>query len=46
VFRAREMPPIIEVIEDVEVSALDPAHVLPNMGDPSQQGVWFPMGYG
>jgi len=28
--------------EDVDVRALDGGHVLPNMGDPSVRGVWYP----
>jgi hypothetical protein len=30
------------VVEDVDVSQLDAGHVLPNMGDPTLRGVWFP----
>jgi hypothetical protein len=36
------LPPVREVIEDVDVRTLDAGHVLPNMGDPSVRGVWFP----
>lgn len=36
------LPPVAEVIEDVEVQALDEGHVLPNMGDPTLRGVWYP----
>jgi hypothetical protein len=36
------LPSIREVIEDVDVSTLDPGHVLPNMGPPIWRGVWFP----
>ena len=36
------LPPVREVIQDVDVQTLDPGHVLPNMGDPSVRGVWFP----
>jgi hypothetical protein len=37
---------IIErVIEDVDVSNLDPRHVIPNMDPPIWRGVWFPKGY-
>jgi hypothetical protein len=36
------LPPVREVIEDVDVQTLDAGHVLPNMGDPSVRGVWFP----
>jgi hypothetical protein len=38
----RELPPVAEVIEDVDVSKLDPNHVLPNAGPPNVRGVWFP----
>ena len=41
VFRG-ELPPVAEVIEDVDVRDLDQGHVIPNMGDPSTRGVWFP----
>lgn len=35
---------IAQVTEDVDVSTLDECHVLPNMGDPTTRGVWFPAG--
>lgn len=38
-------PPIRSVIEDVDVSTLDPRHVLPNMGSPLRRGIWFPRGF-
>jgi hypothetical protein len=38
-----EPPAPTRVVEDVDVSALDPGHVLPNMYPPSERGVWFPM---
>jgi hypothetical protein len=41
-----ELPPIAEFIEDVDVSSLDPNHVLPNMLPPVRRGIWFPIGYG
>lgn len=34
---------ICQIIEDVDVSTLDEAHVKPNMGVPSNRGVWFPL---
>jgi hypothetical protein len=40
-----ETPPIVVVVEDVDVSRLDSGHVLPNMHPPTHRGVWFPMGY-
>jgi hypothetical protein len=36
------LPQVVEVIEDVDVRDLDESHVIPNMGDPSIRGVWFP----
>jgi hypothetical protein len=32
----------VEVITDVDVSTLDPNHVLQNVGPSSFRGVWFP----
>jgi hypothetical protein len=45
VFRSQPMPSIEKCIEDVEMAELDTKHVLPNIGDISQRGIWFPMGY-
>jgi len=45
VFRGRNMPQIREVIENIDISALDQRHVIPNMGPPHVRGVWFPLGY-
>jgi hypothetical protein len=39
------MPSIKKCIEDVEMAQLDIKHVLPNTGDSSQRGIWFPLGY-
>ena len=33
------------VIEDVDVRALDPSHVLPNMGVVTRRDIWIPLGY-
>lgn len=30
------------VVQDVDISTLDEGHVRPNMGIPSNRGVWFP----
>ncbi len=38
-------PQVQRVIVDVDLSALDPEHVLPRMLEPSSRGVWFPGGY-
>jgi hypothetical protein len=45
VFPGRELPRIVECIEDVDVSTLDRNHVRPNMGVVVYPGVWFPLGY-
>jgi hypothetical protein len=37
-----ELPPITAIIENVDVRTLDQGHVIPNMGSPSERGVWFP----
>jgi hypothetical protein len=37
--------PACSVIEDVDIHTLDENHVLPNMGQVTQRGVWFPLGY-
>jgi hypothetical protein len=39
----RNPPAPVHLIEDVDVSTLDPRHVLPNMYPPNERGVWFPM---
>jgi hypothetical protein len=43
VFGGGSLPELASVVEDVDVSSLDPNHVLPNMRSPLQRGVWFPM---
>lgn len=45
IFDGGALPPIVNHISDVDVSELDAAHVLPNMGDVLRRGVWFPLGY-
>lgn len=42
---AQPMPEIRRVIVDVDVSKLDPGHVLPNMAPPDRRGIWFPAGF-
>lgn len=45
-FQCQELPPITEIIEDVDVSKLDKGHVLPNITKPpSNYGIWFPYGF-
>ena len=34
---------VFEVVENVDISALDPGSVLLNMNPPNFRGVWFPM---
>ena len=45
VFGPNGPPPIVKRVEDVELSTLDPNHVLPNLGDVNRRGIWFPQGY-
>lgn len=45
VFDNRIVPPILNCIEDIDISTLDADHVRPNMGSPSNRGIWFPLGY-
>lgn len=45
VFDQQDMPEPARVIVDVDVSTLDPAHVIPNMGNVLMRGIWFPLGY-
>jgi hypothetical protein len=44
VFEGRDFS-VVAVVEDVDVSALDANHVLPNMAPASIRGVWYPLGY-
>jgi hypothetical protein len=37
------LPSVESVVTDIDVSTLDPGHVLPNMQNPLRRGVWFPM---
>jgi hypothetical protein len=41
-FKNDLLPSIHKVIEDIDVSTLDPGHVLPNIGVPIWRGIWFP----
>lgn len=45
VFAQGSFPAILECLEDVDVSTLDERHVLPNLGDVTARGIWFPQGY-
>ena len=42
VFKGNAVPGISKCIENVDVSALDANHVLPNIGAVHRRGVWFP----
>lgn len=42
IFKGNELPRIVECREDVDVSALDARHVLPNIGLVTVRGIWFP----
>lgn len=44
-FNEKELPPIEEQIENVDLRTLDSNHILPNMGIPNVRGIWFPLGY-
>lgn len=45
IFKGTLPIPPTSVTEDVDVSTLDPGHVLPNMLPPNRRGIWFPVGY-
>jgi hypothetical protein len=45
VFGGRSDFEVLSVVEDIDISTLDCGHVLPNMGTPSDRGIWFPLGY-
>lgn len=46
IFQGKEVPPIKSLVSDVDISLLDPDHVLPNMEPPILRGIWFPRGFG
>ncbi len=45
VFKSPEMPEFETITQDVDISTLDGSHILPNMGDVTLRGIWFPLGY-
>ena len=45
VFVDNDLPKILSCAIDVDVTSLDPGHVLPNVGLVIRRGVWFPLGY-
>lgn len=44
-FKENEIPPIVNVIENVSLSQLEQNHVVPNAFPPAFFGIWYPMGY-
>lgn len=36
---------IEECIENIDITNLDPNHILPNILPPNTRGIWFPLGY-
>jgi hypothetical protein len=40
-----QVPSVANVQADVDVSTLDEGHVRPNMGNPTERGIWFPLGF-
>jgi hypothetical protein len=44
-FDGRQPTDIAEIITDVDVSALDAGHILPNMESPNWRSIWFPRGF-
>lgn len=45
VFQLDGLPEVERFTEDVDIRELDQGHVVPNMGDPSTKGIWYPLGY-
>ncbi len=45
VFARHPFPQLKSLVEDVDVSSLDPGHVRSNMENPVERGIWFPRGY-
>lgn len=41
-FKTDPIPRIKTVCENIDVSTLDPGHILPNIGITVDRGVWFP----
>jgi hypothetical protein len=45
VFTGKVLPEPVKVTADIDVSALDPKHILPNIGSPANFGIWYPKGF-
>jgi hypothetical protein len=41
----QSLPPVIQLIEDADISTLDQNHVLPNIAAPNEMGIWYPKGF-
>jgi hypothetical protein len=41
-FKAETRPALAGLIEDIDVSTLDPNHILPNIGFTTIRGIWYP----
>lgn len=42
IFKSDPVPEVVRVLEDVDIEHVDEGHVRPNMGAPSNRGIWFP----
>lgn len=40
-----DLPPVREIVADVDVSTLDEQHVLRNIGVVTWRGIWWPPGF-
>jgi len=45
IFQEKPLPPVQKIDTDIDLSTLDPSHILPNIGVPIRRGIWFPMGF-
>jgi hypothetical protein len=45
VFQRNEEIVIVECIENIDLTHLDPNHILPNILPPNFRGIWYPLGY-
>jgi len=42
-FYPKTMPNVLSIETNLDMSKLDPKHILPNMRLPTERGIWFPM---
>jgi hypothetical protein len=45
IFRETGDLDVQSLVADIDLTTLDSGHVLPNIGDVTIRGVWFPTGY-